>query len=105
MMSEAPLNSALRQALLLHALTIPLWVVRVLIDDLRDGHEILLLIAADLLLAFLHRRANQIPERIDWEGFGQHDSWTKAFYFPEALSWYVIARDILKGIVLVWEAP
>jgi hypothetical protein len=47
-----------------------------------------------------HRRANRTVERVYWDHFGQHDSWTKAFYFPEAFCLYVIVRDIVQSIIL-----
>jgi hypothetical protein len=99
-MVDQSLRAAVREALLRHAITIPLWVGRIALHGMRDGPGVVLVLATDLLLAVLHRRANRIPERVDWNRFGQHDSWTKAFYLPEALSWYLIARDVLNVVGL-----
>ncbi|MGH7702163.1 MAG: hypothetical protein ACREMO_03670 [Gemmatimonadales bacterium] len=63
---------------------------------MREGRGIFLALLVDAILVALHRRANRVVERVDWEHFGQHDSWTAAFYLPEALCIYVIARDFLR---------
>lgn len=99
-MADSTLKSALRKALLRHASTIPVWVGRIAIDGMRHGPEVVLVLVTDVLLAVLHRRANRVPERADWDHFGQHGSWTKAFYLPEAICWYLIARDVLYGVGL-----
>jgi hypothetical protein len=80
---------------------VPLWIGRALMDGLKDGRGIVLLLGVDLLLALFHRRVNRIPEAVDWGSFGQHDSLTKAYYFPEAISWALIARDLVKASIIV----
>jgi hypothetical protein len=60
------------------------------------GGGLALLVMVDLILGGIHRRANRIPEMADWDHFGQKESWTKAFYLPEALAWFFAARDLFR---------
>jgi hypothetical protein len=59
----------------------------------------MLTLLLDAILALMHRRANRIVEQVDWDHFGQHDSWTKAFYLPEALCVYLLLRDLLDAVI------
>lgn len=95
-MTKRSLQGALWRGLLLHAMTIPLWVGRVAIGTIQDSRRLVFIVLADVLLAFMHRAANRMPERVDWGNFGRNESWTKAYYFPEAICWYLIVRDLLK---------
>lgn len=94
MSNDPSLRAALRKALLRHAVTIPLWVARGVMSNVVMGSGLVLLVVVDLVLGSIHRRANRIPEVADWDRFGRRDSWTKAFYLPEALAWFLAARDL-----------
>jgi len=100
---EPLFRDALRQATIRHAAALPIWAARLAMEGLREGPGILLLLFVDAILAVLHRRANRTVERVDWERFGQHGSWTKAFYLPEAFCVYVIVRDLLKTLAVFRE--
>jgi hypothetical protein len=95
---DTPLRAAIRKALVRHAVSAPLWVIRVLMGAVQSPGGLVLLVIVDITLAVIHRRANRLPEAIDWDHFGQNTSWTKALYFPETLAWVLIARDLFRTV-------
>jgi hypothetical protein len=99
---DPSLRAALRRALLGHAATIPLWVARGVLSGALTGRGLVLLALVDLALGSIHRRANRIPEVVDWDHFGQRESWTKAFYLPEAFAWFLVARDLFRFFRIVY---
>jgi hypothetical protein len=79
-----------------HLVTLPVWALRIAIDGMRTGPWILGLLVLDACLWALHRRANRPAEHsaADRATLGEYNSWTKAFYMPEALAVALILRDL-----------
>jgi hypothetical protein len=97
-LATEPPSSVLARTVRRHLVALPVWVVRAATDGLHTGLGILFLLALDACLFVLHRRANRLSEHspVDRATFGEYNSWTKAFYMPEALAVALVLRDLWR---------